>query len=58
MDRSFYRFALSLRGGAKEDPAAAFAEHMFNDMSFPKDETAFDPCHATSKKRRILICHQ
>jgi uncharacterized protein YozE (UPF0346 family) len=43
MDRSFYRFALSLRGGAKEDPAAAFAEHMFNDMSFPKDETAFDP---------------
>ena len=22
---------------------AAFAEHMFNDLSFPKDETAFDP---------------
>ena len=43
MDRSFYRFALSFRGGAKEDSTAAFAEHMFNDLSFPKDETAFDP---------------
>jgi uncharacterized protein YozE (UPF0346 family) len=43
MDRSFYRFALSFRGGAKDDSAAVFAENMFNDLSFPKDEKAFDP---------------
>ena len=43
MDRSFYQFALSFRGGAKDDLNAVFAEKMFNDLSFPKDEKAFDP---------------
>ena len=43
MDRSFYQFALSFRGGAKEDRKLLLLKHMFNDHSFPKDETAFDP---------------
>ncbi|MFC5587619.1 YozE family protein [Sporosarcina soli] len=42
MKRSFYQFVLSFRGGAKEDSFAVFAEYMFNDLSFPKDETSFD----------------
>ena len=43
MDRSFYQFVLSFRGGKKGDEKAAFAEAMFNDHSFPKEEKAFDP---------------
>jgi uncharacterized protein YozE (UPF0346 family) len=43
MDRSFYRFVLSFRGGVKGDLNALFAESMFHDLSFPKDEVAFDP---------------
>ena len=43
MNRSFYQFALSFRGGAKEDEKAVFAEGMFKDLSFPKDETEYDP---------------
>lgn len=43
MDRSFYQFVLSFRGGKKGDPKSAFAEAMFNDHSFPKDEKGFDP---------------
>ena len=43
MDRSFYRFALSFRGGAKDDLKSSFAEAMFKDYSFPKEEKAFDP---------------
>lgn len=42
MDRSFYQFALSYRGGGKNDVNAIFAETMFNDLSFPKDEKHFD----------------
>lgn len=42
MDRSFYQFALSFRGGGKDDEHAVFAEAMFNDLSFPKDEKDFD----------------
>ncbi|MER2089678.1 YozE family protein [Sporosarcina sp. JAI121] len=42
MDRSFYRFALSFRGGGKGDMKAVFAEAMFKDYSFPKEEKAFD----------------
>lgn len=42
MDRSFYHFVLSFRGGGKEDAAAVFAEYMFNDLSFPKEEKTFD----------------
>jgi uncharacterized protein YozE (UPF0346 family) len=43
MDRSFYRFALSYRGGPKDDLKAVFAEAMFKDSSFPKEEKVFDP---------------
>ncbi|MBE1554738.1 YozE family protein [Sporosarcina limicola] len=42
MDRSFYRFVLSFRGGAKNDLKSVFAESMFNDQSFPREEKAFD----------------
>lgn len=42
MDRSFYQFALSYRGGEKNDPHSVFAETMFKDLSFPKDERSFD----------------
>lgn len=43
MNRSFYQFALSFRGGGKDDTHAIFAEAMFNDLSFPKDEEEYDP---------------
>ena len=43
MNRSFYQFALSFRGGTKEDEKAVFAEGMFKDLGFPKDETEYDP---------------
>jgi uncharacterized protein YozE (UPF0346 family) len=43
MDRSFYQYVLSFRGGKKDDQKSAFAEAMFNDHSFPKDEKNFDP---------------
>lgn len=43
MDRSFYQFVLSYRGGKKDDSKAVFAEAVFNDHSFPKDEKGFDP---------------
>ncbi|MHA6260859.1 YozE family protein [Sporosarcina sp. CAU 1771] len=43
MKRSFYQFTLSYRGGAKDDEKSRFAERMFNDLSFPKVETQFDP---------------
>ena len=39
MNRTFYQFALSYRGGGKNDDKAVFAEGMFNDLSFPKEET-------------------
>ncbi|MCZ2258250.1 YozE family protein [Sporosarcina sp. G11-34] len=42
MNKSFYQFALSFRGGRKDDLQAQFAESMFNDLSFPKEETEFD----------------
>lgn len=43
MDRSFYQFVLSYRGGKKDDAKSTFAEAVFNDHSFPKDEKGFDP---------------
>ena len=43
MNKSFYQFALAFRGGKKEDEKAVFAEAMFKDLSFPKDERAYDP---------------
>lgn len=42
MKRSFYQFALSFRGGKKDDLKARFAERMFHDSSFPKEEMSFD----------------
>ncbi|AOV07691.1 YozE family protein [Sporosarcina ureilytica] len=42
MNKSFYQFVLSFRGGGKEDERAVFAEEMFNDLSFPKDEREYD----------------
>ncbi|WP_342504958.1 YozE family protein [Sporosarcina sp. FSL K6-2383] len=42
MNRSFYRFVLSFRGGVKGDLNALFAESMFNDLSFPREEKSFD----------------
>lgn len=42
MNKSFYQFTLSFRGGEKEDKKAVFAEGMFNDLSFPKHENDFD----------------
>lgn len=42
MDRSFYQFALSFRGGEKDDRLSSFADAMFHDHSFPKDERSFD----------------
>ena len=43
MNRTFYQFALSYRGGKKNDDKAVFAEGMFKDLSFPKEETRYDP---------------
>jgi uncharacterized protein YozE (UPF0346 family) len=43
MNRTFYQFALSYRGGKKSDDKAVFAEGMFKDLSFPKEETRYDP---------------
>lgn len=43
MNKSFYQFVLSFRGGGKDDEKAVFAESMFKDLSFPKDEQDFDP---------------
>ncbi|WP_432355702.1 YozE family protein [Sporosarcina sp. A2] len=42
MDRSFYQFVCSYRGGEKHDPYSLFADSMFNDLSFPKYERSFD----------------
>jgi uncharacterized protein YozE (UPF0346 family) len=42
MDRSFYRFALAFRGGDKFDLKSSFAESMFRDTSFPREEREFD----------------
>lgn len=43
MNRTFYQFTLSYRGGGKYDDKAVFAEGMFKDLSFPKEETRYDP---------------
>lgn len=42
MNKSFYRFVLSFRGGGKNDEKALFAEAMFNDLSFPKEAKEYD----------------
>lgn len=43
MNRTFYQFVLSFRGGRRDEPYSVFAEAMFNDLSFPKDEEDYDP---------------
>ena len=43
MNRSFYQFTLSFRGGGYDDDKAVFAEGMFGDLSFPKEEKNYDP---------------
>ena len=43
MYKTFYQFVLSFRGGKKDDRQSVFAEAMFRDLSFPKDETEYDP---------------
>lgn len=42
MRKSFYQYVLSFRGGARSDGKSIFAEEMFRDLSFPKDETTYD----------------
>lgn len=42
MSKSFYQYVLSYRGGGKSDEKAIFAEAMFGDLSFPKQEIEYD----------------
>ncbi len=42
MDRSFYQFALKYRGKLVEDDFSRFADAMFLDHGFPRDETDFE----------------
>ncbi len=51
MDRSFYRFALSFRGGTIDDLKSTFAEYMFKDSSFPKEEKDFRPIIALYRRK-------
>ena len=51
MNRTFYQFVLSYRGGKKSDDKAVFAEGMFNDLSFPKEETRYDPFITVYRRR-------
>lgn len=52
MNKSFYQFALSFRGGGNHDEKALFAETMFNDLSFPKDEQDYDPLSRYIEERQ------
>lgn len=42
MDRSFYQFALTYRGKLVEDDFSRFADAMFLDHGFPRDENDFE----------------
>lgn len=42
MNKSFYQFVLTFRGGGKNDDKAVFAEAMFDDLSFPKEDKEYD----------------
>lgn len=42
MRHSFYHFALTYRGGGKDDNYSMFAEAMFLDHTFPKQSEDFD----------------
>ena len=42
MNKSFYTYALTFRGGDWSDANTRFAEAMFLDHSFPKQSKSFD----------------
>lgn len=42
MNHTFYKYALTFRGGPKSDGKAMFAEAMFYDLTFPKQSTDFE----------------
>ena len=42
MNHSFYKYALTFRGGPVSDKMAMFAEAMFYDLSFPKQSNDFE----------------
>ena len=58
MNRTFYQFVLSYRGGGKNDEKAVFAEGMFKDLSFPKEETDTTHYHGISKRKQMKKCDQ
>lgn len=42
MNQTFYKYALTFRGGPMSDGKAVFAEAMFYDLSFPKQSNDFE----------------
>ncbi len=42
MNKSFYHFVLTYRGGSWSDQKSRFAESAFNDHGFPKTSTSFE----------------
>ena len=46
MNKSFYQFVLTFRGGDWSDGKARFAEAMFDDVAFPKYATSFEELSA------------
>lgn len=42
MKRSFYHYILTLRGPKIEDPITAFANHVGEDITFPKHSDNYD----------------
>lgn len=42
MEKSFYHFVLTYRGGDWSDQKSRFAESAFHDHGFPKTSTSFD----------------
>lgn len=42
MRHSFYHFALTYRGGSKNDVLSTFSEAMFLDHTFPKQSESFE----------------
>jgi uncharacterized protein YozE (UPF0346 family) len=41
MNHTFYKYALTFRGGPKSDLKSQFAEAMFSDLTFPKQSSDF-----------------
>ncbi|OQO67848.1 hypothetical protein BH747_13530 [Enterococcus villorum] len=42
MNRSFYHYLMTLRGGKLEDPLSAFATEAGKDIQFPKHSTSYE----------------